>query len=201
MGKYEVTQEQWVAIMGENPSEFQARRKPVEDVSWDDVQEFIRKLNKKEGVDRYRLPTEAEWEYAARAGSEGAYCYGDDPDARSLRKYAWYKKLPKKWYDDKLLKSFRRTIMVGELEPNAWGLFDMHGNVWEWCQDWFDHDYYASRPSKDPKGPSSGRERVLRGGAYNEEAGQCRSAARYYRDPDKGKCNFGFRLVLFVERK
>ncbi len=183
IGRYEVTQEQWMAIMGSNPSEFQARKKPVENVSWDDVQEFIRKLNRKEGTDRYRLPTEAEWEYAARAGSEDAYCYGDD--AEQLHEYAWYKE-----------NSGDKTQIVGKLKPNAWGLYDMHGNVFEWCQDWFDEKYYDNSPSSDPDGPSSDALRVLRGGSWSHVAWRCRAAARYWSNPDARLDYYGFRLVL-----
>ncbi len=188
IGRYEVTQEQWMAVMGSKPSKFQARKKPVEQVSWDDVQEFIRKLNRKEGTDRYRLPTEAEWEYAARAGSEDAYCYGDDPDAEQLHKYAWYDK-----------NSGRKTKTVGKLKPNAWGLYDMHGNVWEWCQDLYDSEYdseyYANSPSTNPKGPSSGSYRVFRGGSWLNSAWECRSAHRYYYSPDARSYSRGFRLA------
>lgn len=152
LGKYEVTQEQWVAVMGTNPSRFKGRTNPVEQVSFDDVQTFIRKLNAKEGGSRYRLPTEAEWEYAARAGATGKYGFGDDDDQLGL--YAWYTG-----------NSGDKTHPVGQLRANAWGLHDMHGNVWEWVQDWYDESYYRHSPATDPRGPGSGSNRVFRGGA------------------------------------
>jgi formylglycine-generating enzyme required for sulfatase activity len=137
IGKYEVTQKQWVIIMGNNPSGFKGGNNPVENVSWNDVQEFIRKLNAKEGTTAYRLPTEAEWEYACRAGSTTKYCFGNDKS--QLGQYAWYEK-----------NSDNKTHPVGQLQANAWGLYDMHGNVWEWCEDWYGEDYYSSSPSTDP---------------------------------------------------
>jgi len=114
IGKYEVTQEQWVAVMGSNPSRFKGRRRPVENVSWNDVQKFIKKLNEKEKTTKYRLPTEAEWEYAARAGEPGSYCFGDL--VADLPLYAWY-------YHN----ANAQTHEVGQLKPNSWGLYDMHG--------------------------------------------------------------------------
>src|SRR5262249_24141391 len=125
LGQYAVTQGQWQAVMGSNPSQFTGDpNRPVETVSWEDVQEFIRRLHAREGGATYRLPTEAEWEYAARAGSTTAYGFGDDP--RQLSEYAWYSE-----------NAGRQTHPVGQLKPNAWGLYDMHGNVWEWVQDWY----------------------------------------------------------------
>jgi len=151
LGKYEVTQGQWEAIMGKNPSQFQGGPKlPVESVSWEDVQEFIRRLNAEEGRKSYRLPTEAEWEYAARAGTMTAYSYGDD--ARQLEEYAWYQE-----------NSGKKTHSVGQKQPNAWGLYDMHGNVGEWVQDWYGP--YTTGAVEDPVGPSSGLFRVNRGGS------------------------------------
>ncbi len=184
IGKYEVTQEQWHAVMGSNPSKFATRDRPVENVSWDDAQEFIRRLNAKEGGSKYRLPTEAEWEYAARAGSDTAYCYGDDPDAESLHQYAWYNK-----------NSGGKTQIVGKLKPNAWGLYDMHGNVWEWVQDWYDSEYYTKTPEKDPLNNAGGSDRVLRGGGWRNVAGHCRSASRNSRSPDYRYEYRGFRLA------
>ncbi len=138
LGKYEVTQAQWEAVMGNNPSWFEGAKYPVENVSWNDVQEFIAKLLEKEGV-QYRLPTEAEWEYAARAGSRTAYCFGDDKN--QLRNYAWYDR------EDGMHP-------VGKKMPNAWGLYDMHGNVWEWVQDWYGG--YSDGFERDPEGPRAG---------------------------------------------
>ncbi len=148
----QVTQGQWKKVMGNNPSYFKGDYNlPVESVSWNDVQEFISELNSMEGVDKYRLPTEAEWEYACRTGSTTAYCFGDDP--RRLGEYAWY-------FDN----SGSETRPAGKKKPNAWGLYDMHGNVWERVQDWWGK--YPSGSVTDPEGPSSGSDRVRRGGCW-----------------------------------
>ena len=184
LGKYEVTQEQWQAIMGKNPSLFQGNpKRPVEQVSWNDAQEFIRRLNAKENVKVYRLPTEAEWEYAARAGTATAYSFGDK--ASQLRQYGWY-------HDN----AAKRTHEVGELQPNPWGLYDMHGNVWEWVLDWSGR--YREGTVTDPQGPDSGAQHMRRGGGWNNEARYCRSANRYsvvgYRDDF-----IGFRVVRIVQ--
>ncbi|MDR1920313.1 MAG: formylglycine-generating enzyme family protein [Candidatus Adiutrix sp.] len=185
LGKYEVTQSQWAAVMGDNPSRFKGQSNPVERVSWDDVQVFIKKLNQKEGGNKYRLPTEAEWEYAARAGTTSAYSFGDD--AGELGRYAWYRD-----------NSGDTTHPVGQKEPNGWGLYDMHGNVWEWVRDWHDKNYYAASPATDPRGPSSGSFRVNRGGAWFNYtyAGHCRSAYRYRSSPDSRHDGLGFRLTF-----
>src|SRR5262249_9227288 len=143
LGKYPVTQGQWQAIMGENPSCFLGNpNRPVENVSWEEVHAFIAKLNEREGSIQYRLPTEAEWEYAARADSTADYSFGKDH--RQLSKYAWYKS-----------NSGGKTHPVKQLKPNVWGLYDMHGNVWEWVLDWY-HDAYYAEDQHDPYGPSSG---------------------------------------------
>ena len=176
----EVTQGQWRAVMGSNPSNFKGDDLPVEQVSWNDAQEFIRKLNAKEGSDKYRLPTEAEWEYAARAGSQSKYCFGDD--AGRLGDYAWYDS-----------NSGNKTHAVGQKKPNGWGLYDMHGNVWEWVQDW--KASYSSGSSTDPSGPSSGSVRVFRGGGWNDPARYCRSASRGWGDPGFRSIYLGFRLA------
>jgi formylglycine-generating enzyme required for sulfatase activity len=158
----------------------------VEQVSWDDIQVFIQRLNQKEGHNRYCLPTEAEWEYAARAGTTSTYSFGDDAD--NLGQYAWY-------YDN----SGIRMHPVGQKRPNAWGLYDMHGNVWEWVQDWYGGGYYSSSPSTDPKGPSSGSRRVIRGGCWGTFAEYCRSAFRFDRRPGVRRDGLGFRLALSPE--
>jgi formylglycine-generating enzyme required for sulfatase activity len=186
LGKYEVTQAQWTAVMGNNPSKFKDRSNPVEQVSWNDVQAFIRRLNQQEGHNHYRLPTEAEWEYATRAGSTGAYSFGDDAD--SLGRYAWYSD-----------NSGDKRYPVGQKEPNAWGLHDMHGNVWEWVQDWYGERYYSNSPGSDPKGPSSGSRRVERGGCWCGSAKFCRSAYRNRVTPDYRHGSLGFRLALSSE--
>jgi formylglycine-generating enzyme required for sulfatase activity len=185
LGKYEVTQDQWQAVMGTNPSNFKGEANlPVEWVSWDDVQEFIRKLNAKEGGTKYRLPTEAEWEYAARSGSTTTYSFGND--ARQLGEYAWYS-----------TNSGRKTHTVGQKKPNAWGLHDMHGNVWEWVQDWYGP--YVADAVTDPLGPASGSSRRLRGGGWGIGAGGCQSAERNRAMPGHRGGSLGFRLLRTVE--
>ena len=181
LGKHEVTQAQWAAVMGSNPSEFKGENRPVENVSWDDVQLFIGKLNAQEGHNRYRLPTEAEWEYAARAGSATTYGFGDDPG--QLGNHAWYKD-----------NAGNQTHPVGQKQPNAWGLFDMHGNVWEWVRDWME-DYKAGAVT-DPQGPGTGDSRVLRGGSWLDDAGVCQTATRFSTTPRSRFGRIGFRLVL-----
>jgi formylglycine-generating enzyme required for sulfatase activity len=175
MGKYEVTQAQWEAVMGNNPSNFKGPDLPVETVSWDDVQEFISKLNQSDNKYQYRLPTEAEWEYAARAGSTGDY-------AGDLDAMAWYSN-----------NSGNTTHPVGQKQANAWGLHDMHGNVWEWCQDWYGP--YAEGVVTDPQGPSSGSYRVARGGGWPSPAQRCRSAYRGNAAPGARRNLLGSRLV------
>ena len=166
LGKYLVTQEQWKTVMGSNPSHFKGPQNPVETVSWDDCQQFFDKLNAKSGSGRgkFQLPTEAQWEYACRAGSTTEYCFGDD-EAR-LGKHAWYG------------NDLQGTHPVGKKKPNAWGLYDMHGNVCEWCQDLYGESYYAKSPMDDPTGPSGGSVCVFRGGNYYYPAKYCRSAFR-----------------------
>ncbi|MDR1921073.1 MAG: formylglycine-generating enzyme family protein [Candidatus Adiutrix sp.] len=181
LGKYAVTQAQWEAVMGNNPSFFKGLSNPVERVSWEDVQEFIKKLNQKEGTSKYRLPTEAEWEYAARAGTTSRYSFGDDAEA--LGRYAWY-------WDN----SGMTTHPVGGKEPNGWGLYDMHGTVWEWVQDWYGD--YAGSSATDPQWPSSGSYRVNRGGSWLSYARYCRSASRDSRSPDSRGLILGFRLAF-----
>jgi formylglycine-generating enzyme required for sulfatase activity len=186
LGKYEVTQEQWEAVMGNNPSEFEGRSNPVEQVSWNGAQVFIRRLNQREGHNRYRLPTEAEWEYAARAGTTSIYAFGDDTDI--LGQYAWF--------DD---NSGGKTHPVGQKRSNGWGLYDMHGNVWEWVHDWYSDEYSSGRPSSDPRGPTSGTRRVVRGGSWNSWARSCRSAGRASGTPGYCGVSVGFRLAFSPE--
>jgi formylglycine-generating enzyme required for sulfatase activity len=187
MGKYPVTQEEWEKLMGNNPSEFKkaGKRAPVETVSWNDCQEFIKKLNQKEGK-TYRLPTEAEWEYSARGGVSGGstiYTYGDD--VSKLGDYAWYDG-----------NSGNTTHPVGQKKPNSLGLYDMMGNVREWCGDWYDEEYYKNSPSSDPKGADKGEYRVLRGGSWRINAGNSRLSLRGNDYPDSRYDLNGFRLVL-----
>jgi formylglycine-generating enzyme required for sulfatase activity len=177
LGKYEVTQHQWQAVMGENPAEFKGPNNPVEEVSWEDCQAFVLELTKKIPGKTFVLPTEAQWEYACRAGSRTEYAYGDDP--AGLGAYAWY-----------LGNSDSRTHPVGQKKPNAWGLYDMHGNVCEWCADWYS-SAYTSGDATDPTGPSSGEAAVLRGESWVGLPDELRSADRvgtpiYYRNSHVG---------------
>jgi len=194
LGSTEVTQEQYERVMGQNPSWFCAtgdgkvevagqntRQFPVEWVSWEDAVEFCRRLSQKEGK-TYRLPTEAEWEYACRAGSTTRYCIGDAP--ADLVEYAWYDE-----------NSDDTTHPVGQKKPNAWGLYDMHGNVWEWCADRFAEDYYRASPADDPNGPDSRVFRVLRGGAWYLQPWVLRSARRDSYPPRDRFHGYGFRVA------
>jgi formylglycine-generating enzyme required for sulfatase activity len=178
----EVTQGQWRRVMGSNPSLFNACGDdcPVENISWVDVQEFIRRLNQKEGANKYRLPTEAEWEFACRAGSAGKDISSVKAD--ELEDYAWFD-----------ANSDRKTHPVARKKPNAWGLYDMHGNVLEWCQDW--HDDYPEGKVIDPKGASPGQHKVLRGGAWlgSPTTLQCTFRSEDYAVVQSN--DIGFRLV------
>jgi len=174
MGKYEVTQAQWQAVMGNNPSELKGDDLPVESVSWEEAQEFCRKLSSQTG-NHYRLPTEAEWEYACRAGTTGDYA---DLDATA-------------WYGGKM----HPVGQIGQKQPNAWGLYDMRGNAWEWCQDWYDSNYYSQSPATNPQGPSSGSSRVYRGACWFIYASGCRTAFRANNSPGFRDGALGFRLV------
>ena len=184
MSAYEVTQGQWEAVMGSNPSIFDSCGSdcPVEQVSWNDIQDFIDELNAQTGKN-YRLPTEAEWEYAARAGTTTKWYCGDSESC--LDDIAWY-------YDN----SGNKTHPVGQKTPNAWGLYDMSGNVLEWVQDWYDRYYYDTSPSTNPEGPSSGSLRMLRGGSWYDSASFCRSSIRLSSFPSSGIIYVGFRLAL-----
>jgi formylglycine-generating enzyme required for sulfatase activity len=215
MGKYEVTQAQWQAVMGNNPSFFKGANLPVEQVSWDEAQEFIKKLNSVNDGYLYRLPTEAEWEYACRAGKIGDY-------AVDMKAMAWFDPYRKSGFFSAYKKIFEggasekkkepappggaaekkppprqslRTHPVGSKQPNAWGLFDMYGNVWEWCQDWYDSAYYAQNSNVDPQGPAMGSERVRRGGCYNTGLTALRLTNRASDSPDTRLDYLGFRLV------
>lgn len=189
MGAHEVTQQQWSAVMGGNPSTFQqgeeAPRRPVERVSWDDAQEFLARLNAL-GVGRFRLPTEAEWEYAARTGSQARFAFGEDPEYRDLATHAWF-----------YSRAEGRSHPAGGKRPNAWGLYDMYGNVWEWCSDWFAP--YSGESATDPQGPASGRERVIRGGSWFNEPEALRNANRHRHPPESRQTNLGLRLVCSEE--
>lgn len=179
IGEMQVTQELWEAVMGSNPSSFNGIKLPVENVSWDECQEFIRKLNEKTKRN-FRLPTEAEWEYAARGGnkSQGYKYAGSD----NLNEVAWYEE-----------NSGNETHEVGLKKPNELGLYDMSGNVWEWCNDWFGD--YSSSSQINPQGPSSGSYRVNRGGSWNNGARNCRVSNRGLSTPDYLRSILGLRLA------
>ena len=179
LGVHEVTQAQYEKMMGSNPSHFRGPGRPVEDVTWNDAREFCRRLSVREGVE-YRLPTEAEWEHSCRAGGTTKYCFGDL--ASGLADYAWFAG-----------NSGNQTHEVGQKRPNAWGLHDMHGNVWEWCQDWFGP--YTGEAQTDPRGPGEGTRRVLRGGPWGVPPDGCRSAYRNRTSPDHRHYTIGLRVV------
>ncbi len=184
----EVTQAQWKAVMGRNPSHFSScgDNCPAENISWNDAQDYIVQMNAL-GEGTYRLPTEAEWEYASRAGSTTAFGNGEitqtgcsnDPILQSM---GWY-----------CYNASNKTHPVAQKTPNAWGLYDMHGNAWEWCHDWYDS--YPSQKVTDPTGPSTGSGRLVRGGSWFDNAMVCRSAYRYYSSPTPGDSVNGLRLV------
>ncbi len=180
---HEVTQAQWQAVMGFNPSHYKDPRRPVENVTWLETQSFLEELNRIEGTNKYRLPTEAEWEYAARAGSKGSYFFGDD--VGQLSRYAWFD-----------ANSRIGTQAVGRGQPNPWGLYDMYGNVWEWVQDCW-HDDYNGAPS-DSRVWSGGdcSQRVLRGGGWANRANYLGSTVRGTYEAKFEDNSNGFRVVL-----
>jgi formylglycine-generating enzyme required for sulfatase activity/serine/threonine protein kinase len=187
LGATEVTQSQYRAVTGQSPSHFTGSDDlPVENISWKDAITFCDKLSEQEkgqlGSARYRLPTEAEWEYACRGGSTTRYGFGDD--AARLGEFAWYEG-----------NSGGKTHRVGETRPNAWNLYDMHGNVWEWCQDWYDKDYYGQSPDADPPGPLQATFRLCRGGCWDFYPQGCRAAYRLRRFQSLHGSYLGFRLA------
>ncbi|NQU24287.1 MAG: formylglycine-generating enzyme family protein [Candidatus Nealsonbacteria bacterium] len=185
LGKYEVTQEQWKAIMDTDASFHKGAKYPVESVSWNDCQAFIKKLNEridKSGVE-FSLPTEAQWEYACRAKTSTRFSFGDDKAL--LGEYAWYGR-----------NSGKKTQPVGQKKPNAWGLYDIHGNVHEWCADWHDSGYYKQSPPSDPAGPRQGVARVLRGGSfYDDLPDYFRCSDRYHDHPGFRYYRYGIRVA------
>lgn len=184
IGKYEVTQKEWIEIMGgENPSYGEECADcPVDGVSWIDVQMFIKKLNEKTGKN-FRLPTEVEWEFAARGGNKSQNLKFSGSNTAS--DVAWYS-----------LKTDKKIHPVGQKKPNELGLFDMSGNVWEWCNDFYDGNYYSNSPASNPKGPDKGKDRVLRGGSWYSQSNDIRIATRYRFFPNFRTNANGFRLVL-----
>lgn len=185
IGKYPVTQVQWAAVMGNNPSHFRGDELPVENVSWNDAVKFCKTISTKTGK-AFRLPSEAEWEYGARADSTGHYCFGNDENM--LGEYAWY-------YENSDMK----THPVERKQPNAFGLYDMHGNVWEWCEDVW-HENYKGAPLDGSAWLSGGDSsfRVLRGGSWGSQSYNCRSAYRGLNRPDARSTYNGFRVVVGV---
>ena len=183
IGETEVTQALWQAVMGSNPSKFKnGLDLPVENVSWDDCKEFLNKLNSLTGKS-FRLPTEAEWEYAARGGNKSEkYKYSG---GNKIKDVAWYEG-----------NSKNKTHPVKLKFPNELGLYDMSGNVFEWCEDWHDSDYYKSSPKSNPTGPSSGSLRVYRGGSWFYRSWCCRVSNRSSFTPDRGYYSLGLRLAL-----
>jgi formylglycine-generating enzyme required for sulfatase activity len=192
LGRYEVTQGEYLSVIGSNPSFFTGdTNRPVEQVTWTDANNYCTQLTTRERMAgrlpagwAYRLPTEAEWEYASRAGSTNRFSYGDDPGNTQLGNYAWY-----------AANSGDASHTVGGKLPNRWGLYDMSGNVWEWCSDWYGG--YPGGSVIDPRGSVSGSARVIRGGGWHYGAGYCRSATRSGNGYPEGRYyGLGFRVVL-----
>jgi formylglycine-generating enzyme len=192
MGAHLVTQEQWQSVMGSNPSHFKGEKDlPVEQVSWEDCQEFIKKLRERDKKP-YRLPTEAEWEYACRAGTTTPFYFGatistDQANYDGNHIYG----------NGKKGMCRQKTTPVGIFPANAWGLYDTHGNLWEWCQDWFGD--YPQNDVDDPQGPDAGQYRVLRGGSWYDTPGYCRSAFSYRNEPGNRNFNCGLRVCFCLD--
>lgn len=189
LGKFEVTQAQWMAVMKNNPSIFQNTddwyNYPVDNVSWNDCREYISRLNSL-GLGVFRFPTEAEWEYACRAGTISRYYWGDDPDDWQVYEYAWA-----------FSRAEGKSHPAGEKKPNPWGLYDMSGNMWEWCSDW--REPYLPVDTINPTGQASGTSKIYRGGSWFNKPATLRSANRNGHEPDTKGTNSGFRIVLEVE--
>lgn len=194
-----VTQRQYETLMGDNPSRWKGAENPVEQVRWYDAVKYCNARSKAEGLEPcydvntwkcnftangYRLPTEAEWEYACRAGTTTAYSFGNDES--KLDEHAWFKG-----------NARRRPHPVGQRRPNAWGLYDMHGNVWEWCNDFYQVDYYDKSPKENPRGAETGETMVLRGGAWKTDAESCRSGYRYNENRGRADVCFGYDIYGF----
>ena len=198
--KYEVTQTEYERVMGVNPSRRKGPDNPVEQIRWANAAAYCNARSSLEGLrpaydpitwecdftaNGYRLPSEAEWECAARAGTETAYSFGDD--SSHLEHHAWSK-----------LNSTRGPQPVAKKEPNPWGLYDMYGNVWEWCNDFYQEDYYRQSPAENPPGPKAGENRVVRGGCWNSRPSMCRSSYRNYESPAYTDACFGKDISGFV---
>jgi len=194
-----VTQKQYEKLMGDNPSRWKANTNPVEQMRWSDGVRYCNARSESEGLQAcydldtwkcnfaangYRLPTEAEWEYACRAGTTTAYFFGDD--ASKLKAYAWFED-----------NSGGKPRPVGRKPANPWGLYDMHGNLWEWCNDFYKVDYYQESPKENPRGPETGETKVLRGGAWKFSAESCSSAYRYNENPGYADVCFGYDIYGF----
>ncbi|MBN2136582.1 MAG: formylglycine-generating enzyme family protein [Sedimentisphaerales bacterium] len=199
MDKRLVTQAEYERVMGKNPSRWKAPGNPVEQVRWSDAVRYCNARSRLEGFEPcydlqswecnfdangYRLPTEAEWEYACRSGTKTAYSFGNSPS--QLKDYAWFED-----------NSGSKPHPAGQKRPNPWGLYDMHGNVWEWCNDFYGVDYYQQSPEENPKGPKAGESKVVRGGAWKFSADSCRSGYRYNEDPGYVDACFGYDIYGF----
>jgi formylglycine-generating enzyme required for sulfatase activity len=207
MDKYEVTQESFQTLTGFNPSKWEGKKSPLESVRWRQAVKYCNARSKKDGLkpcydektgkcdftaNGYRLPTEAEWEYACRAGTTSNYSFGDKPEL--LKEFGWFKG-----------NSGKKPHFVGEKKANPWGLCDLQGNVWEWCNDFYDPEYYKKSPEKDPRGPEKTGKKVLRGGSWDNQAESCTS---FYRYSDNPACSdiclgydiYGFRCVRNAEK-
>ena len=199
MDKNLVTQEQYEKVMGENPSRWKGGTNPVEQMRWSDAARYCNARSRSEGLEPcynlntwqcnfeangYRLPTEAEWEYACRAGTQTAYSFGNDPS--KLKDYAWFDE-----------NAGGKPHPVGQKPANPWGLYDMHGNVWQWCNDFYKVDYYQESPKEDPRGPTTGDTKVVRGGAWKFSAECCRCGYRYNEDPGYADVCFGYDIYCF----
>ena len=199
MDRHLVTQQQFQKLMGANPSRWKGDRNPVEQLRWSDAAKFCNKRSEAGGLEPcydlktlkcnfeatgYRLPTEAEWEYACRAGTTTAYFFGTSPTKAG--DYAWFDK-----------NSGGRPRPVGQKQPNPWGLYDIAGNVWEWCNDFYKVDYYPEAPRENPRGPAEGQNKVLRGGAWRFSADNCRSGYRYNENPGQADVCFGYDIYGF----
>jgi formylglycine-generating enzyme required for sulfatase activity len=185
----EIRQKEWEDVMGYNPSHHTGGNLPVESVTWHEAVDFTERLSA-EYDGSFDLPTEAQWEYACRAGTNTAFYHGND--AEGLDAYGWY-------IFNSLAGDTPETQPVGRKKPNLWGLYDMHGNVWEWCRDWYDAEYYAVSPAADPEGPASGAYRVIRSGTFKRSEVRCRSAFRSWNNPEFTTSDQGLRIIRWPD--